>query len=88
MKVILKNRTLSANLPKGYIPKDGEVWEAVNKDTGEEALVMVKKDGPQSGGCSGCIADQDRWNSCECTHISCGKYYFKLIDINDIMENL
>ena len=88
MKAILRNRKFSSNTPEGYIPKDGELWEAVNEDTGEEALVMVKKDGPQEGGCRGCIADIDRWDAGTCTHISCGKYNFKLIDINNIMDNL
>ena len=88
MKAVLRNRKFSSNTPKGYIPKDGDVWEAVNEDTGAVTSVMVKKDGTQEGGCSGCIAYIDRWDAGTCTRISCGKYDFKLIDINDIMENL
>lgn len=88
MKVVLRNRTFSSNAPKGYIPKDGEVWEAVNKDTGAKAWVVVKKDGPQGGGCSGCIGNTDRWNAGTCTCISCGKYDFTLVDIDEVLEAL
>ena len=88
MKVILRNRKFSSNMPTGYIPKDGEVWEAVNEDTGEESLVMVKKDGPQSGGCKGCIGNVDRWDAVTCTRISCGKYYFTLVDLDVVLEAL
>ena len=56
MKVILKDRKFSYNAPTGYIPKDGEVWEAVNADT--------------------------------CTHISCGKYEFTLVDLDEVLEEL
>lgn len=88
MKVVLRDRTFSSNVPKGYIPKDGEVWEAVNEDTGEEALVMVKKDGPQSGGCRGCIGSSKRWNANICSNLSCGKYEFTLVHLDEILEDL
>lgn len=88
MELVLRNGAFSSDAPEGYIPKDGEVCKAVNKDTGDEAIVVVKKDGPQGGGCGGCIANIDRWDAARCTHVSCGKYDFKLIDINDIMENI
>lgn len=88
MKVRLKNRKFSSNAPTGYIPKDGEVWEAVNEDTGARALVMVKKDGPQDGGCRGCIGNTDRWDAVTCTDISCGKYDFTLVDLDEVLEEL
>ena len=88
MRFVLKNGRFSADAPKGYIPKYGEVLKAINEDTGDETLVMVKKDGPQGGGCAGCIAAPDRWNSDTCMHTFCGKYDFTLIDITNILEEL
>lgn len=88
MKYVLRDRRFSAYAPKGCIPKYGELWKAVNEDTGDETVVMVKKDGPQGGGCVGCIAAPDRWNAGECRHTFCGKYNFTLIDINSILEDL
>lgn len=88
MKCVFKDRTFYANLPKNYEPIDGEMWEAVNEDTGDETLVVVKRDGPQGGGCSGCIASTSMWSACNCTNISCGNYNYILIDINSILEEL
>ena len=49
---------------------------------------MVKKDGPQDGGCSGCIAAPDRWNAGVCTRTSCGSHGFRLIDLGEVLEGL
>lgn len=88
MKCVFKDRTFCANIPKNYEPRDGEMWEAVNEDTGEKTWVVIKKDGPQGGGCCGCIASPSMWNAHECKHISCGNYHYILIDINSTLEDL